>query len=63
VCEGGWATTTVGLTTMAADPAHAVVRQTGGTWRGVTYGTDGLCAASGMRSAPPTVKKALGPYC
>ena len=63
VCDGGWATSTVKLTTMAADPAHAVVRQVDGRWRGVTYGTDGLCTASGMRSAPAAVKKALGDYC
>jgi hypothetical protein len=63
VCEGGWATTTVELTKMASDPAHAVVRQVGGKWRGITYGTDGLCTAPGMHSAPAAIKKALGPYC
>lgn len=63
VCESGWATTTVELTDMSSDPAHAVLRQVGGTWRGITYGTDGLCTARGMRPAPAAIKKALGPYC
>jgi hypothetical protein len=63
VCDGGWATTTVELTKMTADPAHAVVRQVAGKWHGITYGTDGLCTAPGMHSVPATVKKALGDYC
>jgi hypothetical protein len=63
VCDGGWATTTVKVTTVASDPARAVLRQTGGRWRAITYGTDGLCDAPGMRPAPAGVKKALGPYC
>ncbi|MDN3357978.1 hypothetical protein [Actinomadura sp. DC4] len=63
VCDGDWATTTVQLTKPVADPAHAVLRRAGGTWRGVTYGTDGLCAAPGMRPAPARIRKALGPYC
>jgi hypothetical protein len=53
----------VELTKMTADPAHAVVWQVGGKWHGITYGTDGLCTAPGMHSAPAAVKKALGPYC
>lgn len=63
VCDGGWATTTVKLTTLASDPAHAVVRSVGGRWRAITYGTDGLCGAPGMQPAPAGIRKALGPYC
>ena len=63
VCAGGWATTAVKVTTVASDPARAVLRNVGGRWRAVTYGTDGLCDAPGMRPAPVGIKKALGPYC
>jgi hypothetical protein len=63
VCDGGWATTTVEITTVASDPAHAVLRQVGGRWRGITYGTDGLCTAPGMHPAPAAIRKALGDYC
>lgn len=63
VCDGGWVTTVVKLTKMASDPAHAVLRQVHGRWHGITYGTDGLCGAHGMHSAPPAIRKALGPYC
>jgi hypothetical protein len=63
VCAGGWATTTVELTKLASDPAHAVLRHVGGQWRAITYGTDGLCGAPGMRSAPAGIRKALGAYC
>jgi hypothetical protein len=63
VCDDGWATTTVEITTVVADPARAVVRQVGDRWRAITYGTDGLCGASGMRPAPAGIKQALGPYC
>jgi hypothetical protein len=63
VCESGWATTTVQLTKMASDPARAVFRQVRGRWRGITYGTDGLCAAPGMHPAPAAIRKALDPYC
>jgi hypothetical protein len=63
VCDGGWATTTVEMTKMASDPAHAVLRQVGGRWHAITYGTDGLCDAPDMRPAPAAIRKALGPYC
>jgi hypothetical protein len=63
VCVGGWATTAVKVTTVASDPARAVLRNVGGRWRAITYGTDGLCDAPGMRPAPVGIKKALGPYC
>jgi hypothetical protein len=63
VCDGDWATTTVEMTKVASDPAHAVLRHVGGRWRGITYGTDGLCDAPGMHLAPAGIKKALGPYC
>jgi hypothetical protein len=63
VCDGEWATTTVEATRVVSDPAHAVVRHSSGRWRGVTYGTDGLCDAAGMRTAPASIRKALGPYC
>jgi hypothetical protein len=63
VCDGGWATTTVEMTKVTSDPAHAVVRVVNGRWRGITYGTDGLCDASGMHPAPAVIRKALGPYC
>ena len=63
VCVGGWATTAVKVTTVASDPARAVLRNVGGRWRAITYGTDGLCDAPGMHPAPVGIKKALGPYC
>lgn len=63
VCAGDWATTTVELTKLASDPAHAVLRRVDGRWRGITYGTDGLCGARGMHAAPADIRKALGPYC
>jgi hypothetical protein len=63
VCDGGWATTTVQLTKMASDPARTVLRRVDGRWHAVTYGTDGLCGARGMRPAPAHIKKALEPYC
>jgi hypothetical protein len=63
VCDGGWATTTMEVTTVVADPARVVVRHVGGRWRAVIYGTDGLCGAPGMRPAPAGIRKALGPYC
>jgi hypothetical protein len=63
VCDGAWATAHVQITTVVADPARAVFRRTGGRLRAVTYGTDGLCDAPGVGSAPPKIKRALGPYC
>ncbi|GAB2822894.1 hypothetical protein GCM10027176_29030 [Actinoallomurus bryophytorum] len=63
VCDGGWATTTVEVTTVVADPARAVARLVGGRWHAVIFGTDGLCEAPGMRPAPAGIRKALGPYC
>jgi hypothetical protein len=63
VCDGDWATTTVKMTKVASDTAHAVLRKVGGRWRGIIYGTDGLCDTRGMRSAPADIRKALGPYC
>jgi hypothetical protein len=63
VCAGGWATAAAEVTTVASDPARVVLRSVGGRWRAITYGTDGLCDAPGMRPAPAGIKKALGPYC
>lgn len=61
VCDGDWATAPVRLTTLNADPARAVFRRAGGRLQALTYGTDGLCGAPGVRSAPPKIKHALGP--
>jgi hypothetical protein len=63
VCDHDWATTTVEVTTVASDPARAVLRHVDGRWRAITYGTDGLCGAPGMHAAPAGIRKALGPYC
>jgi hypothetical protein len=63
VCVRDWATTTVEMTKVASDPAHAVLRHVGDRWRAITYGTDGLCGAPGMRPAPAGIRKALGAYC
>lgn len=62
-CDAGWAATSVQLTKTASDPARAVVRLVDGKWHGITYGTDGLCQAPGMKTAPASIRKALDPYC
>ena len=61
VCQNGWATTRMRYP--QADPSRVVVRLRHGEVRLVTYGTDGLCDAPEMKTAPAAIKKALGPYC
>ncbi len=63
VCDGGWAATTVNMKKVASDPARAVLHYSGGKWHGISYGTDGLCAAPGMHAVPAAIKTALAPYC
>ncbi|GAA4619819.1 hypothetical protein GCM10023196_001350 [Actinoallomurus vinaceus] len=63
VCDHGWAAAHMKNVRGLTDPNWTVLRLRGGKWHLVTYGTDGLCDAPAMGSAPAKVKKALGPYC
>ncbi|GAA0371064.1 hypothetical protein NE235_29400 [Actinoallomurus spadix] len=63
ICDHGWAAAYLKQPAGLTDPAWTVLRNTGGRWHLVTYGTDGLCGAPGMKAAPAKIKKALGPYC
>ncbi|MEV5749688.1 hypothetical protein AB0L00_17865 [Actinoallomurus sp. NPDC052308] len=62
-CDHGWAAAYMKQSAGLTDPVWAVLRSTGRHWRLVTYGTDGLCDNPAMRTAPASIKKALGPYC
>jgi hypothetical protein len=63
VCDHGWATAHVQLTSAESDPTRVVLHYNDGAWRGITSGMDHLCAASDMHAAPAAIKKALGIYC
>jgi hypothetical protein len=62
-CVDGWAAAYLKQSQGLTDPVWTVLRRRGGRWHLVTYGTDGLCDARGMGSAPAAIRKALGPYC
>ncbi|GAB3959357.1 hypothetical protein GCM10029978_006250 [Actinoallomurus acanthiterrae] len=63
VCDHGWAAAHVQLTTAEFDQTRLVLSYTAGQWRGVTHGTEGLCAAARPDVIPPAVREALGPHC
>ncbi|WP_433177783.1 hypothetical protein [Actinoallomurus sp. CA-150999] len=63
VCDHGWAAAHVELTTAAGDQTQLVLSYTAGQWRGVVYGTDGLCGKLSPERIPEAIKEALGPHC